>query len=125
MILGAMMQAAGSLWSIGSGLTEMGRANAIRLRQLRMAQAQKTGEARSIAGASGVEFSSETIQRHLQTMQMEFTRQASNLEYGGDQAAINMALSTGMQGLSDVGKGVAQQGAMDNWWRSSSKDGYI
>ncbi len=117
MILGAMASAAGSLWSIGGGLLEMGRLNGERLRRLRLQHAQKMGEARSVAGASGVEFSSESIQRHLQTMQTEFTRQEQNLEYAGGQAALNMALSTGMQGLSDVGKGIAQQGALENWWR--------
>lgn len=117
MILGAMLQAGGSLWSMGAGLTEMERLRGERMRALRLQQGQKLGEARATAGASGVEYSSESIQRHLQTMQQEFTLQQTRLENAGDQAALNMALSYGLQGVSDVGRGVAMQGAIENWWR--------
>lgn len=117
MIFGAMASAAGSLWSMGAGLTEMGRIAGERKRRMRLEQAQRLGTARSVAGASGVEFSSDSIQRHLQTMQTEFTRQADSFDYGAGMAATNMALTTGIQGLSDVGKGIAEQGALENWWR--------
>ncbi len=117
MIAGTMLQVAGGLWSIGSGLTEMGRLSAERLRRMKLANAQTLGSATAMGAASGVEFTSESIQRHLQTMASEFQKQETDFQYGADQAATNMAMSTGLNMLSDVGKGVADQGKADNWWR--------
>ena len=114
------ISAAGTIASLLGGNKA---ANAIRersreeARRFRLQADQVLGEARASAAASGTEFGSESLQKYLGDMALEFKRQEDWIRKHGRQEASAMQTSSLFSSLSGLGSSFFSLASSNNYWR--------
>lgn len=87
------------------------------VRRLRLDQSRTLGQAQAVGAASGVEFSSASTQTYLASMSAEFKREADWMTRAGSAQASAASNAAGFNLATDLGAGLFQFGASNNWFR--------
>ena len=110
-MLSTVMQGLGGIFQIGQLEAAANR----RMFEMRRQAAKEIGRATAIAGASGVEMTSSTIQGHLQSMQQEWKRRENQMFEASDASKVLTAIQTGGNMLSTFGQSMSgAAGALEN-----------
>lgn len=87
------------------------------VRRLEAEQQQQLGAARAAGAASGADFESTSIQRHLANMAEEFRRQVNFTRRAGMNQASDVSAAGTLGLFSDLGGSLFSFGKANNWWR--------
>lgn len=112
-----MIQALTSLAGMGINLAgglmqaaEIRRQTEFRLKQMRRQRDQAVGAATAVAGASGVEMTSSTIQGHLAEMTKQWDERIAEVQRTGSEAQSNSMLSSAGAAFGSAARGMASLG---------------